>query len=364
MMKKNKMKLRFFLYLFCVLFFSCKSSTPGVSNSDITGGFVALIVIAVFFIGGLLWANLIDEPKKKEKGVQVKLWYKDSELRLINLVESKRTPKTKLEAFNSEINRRREYESNINFIELNHTQDNNFKYNFFRELGLDMMKTKSEWKLEEDLKKLLRKDEEKKYKLKKSKKLKESKEKEPEIYNADRSLNVTIRKLNKVTYKCKKCNSQEHRIWSLTNSFLELRCNVCKTKSNYNHDIGLLEELISKIALNEKRLDKEYENEFWSQNEVKLDFTGKTKASPQYYEYLIYPENEFDNSAPKKSRKISQKVKDEVWKRDEGKCIECGSKENLEFDHIIPFSKGGANTYRNIQLLCESCNRSKSNKIG
>ncbi|MDP7666422.1 MAG: HNH endonuclease signature motif containing protein [Candidatus Poseidoniia archaeon] len=36
----------------------------------------------------------------------------------------------------------------------------------------------------------------------------------------------------------------------------------------------------------------------------------------------------------------------------------------MEFDHIIPFSKGGANTYRNIQLLCESCNRDKSDTLG
>ncbi|WP_448607627.1 DNA translocase FtsK [Paenimyroides ceti] len=63
-------------------------------------------------------------------------------------------------------------------------------------------------------------------------------------------------------------------------------------------------------------------------------------------------------------RKISQKVKDLVWNRDQGKCVECGSNEKLEFDHIIPFSKGGSNTYRNIQLLCEKCNREKSNKIG
>ena len=63
------------------------------------------------------------------------------------------------------------------------------------------------------------------------------------------------------------------------------------------------------------------------------------------------------------SRRISQKVKDLVWNRDGGKCVQCGSNMKLEFDHIIPFSKGGSNTYRNIQLLCEKCNRKKSGKI-
>ncbi|MCX3266455.1 HNH endonuclease [Pedobacter agri] len=53
-----------------------------------------------------------------------------------------------------------------------------------------------------------------------------------------------------------------------------------------------------------------------------------------------------------------------VWNRDGGRCVICASKEKLEFDHIIPFSKGGSNTYRNIQLLCEGCNRTKSARIG
>ncbi len=63
-------------------------------------------------------------------------------------------------------------------------------------------------------------------------------------------------------------------------------------------------------------------------------------------------------------RQISQEVKDSVWNRDNGKCRECDNNQKLEFDHIIPFSKGGSNTYRNIQLLCETCNRKKSSKIG
>lgn len=63
-------------------------------------------------------------------------------------------------------------------------------------------------------------------------------------------------------------------------------------------------------------------------------------------------------------RGLSQQVKDLVWNRDNGKCRECGSNSLLEFDHIIPFSKGGSNTYRNTQLLCQPCNRTKSNKIG
>ncbi len=52
-----------------------------------------------------------------------------------------------------------------------------------------------------------------------------------------------------------------------------------------------------------------------------------------------------------------------MWRRDEGKCVECGSQEKLEFDHLIPVSKGGASTARNIRLLCEKCNREKGSRI-
>ena len=63
-------------------------------------------------------------------------------------------------------------------------------------------------------------------------------------------------------------------------------------------------------------------------------------------------------------RKIAEDVRIFVWRRDGGKCVKCGSREKLEYDHIIPVSKGGSNTARNVELLCEKCNREKSNSIG
>jgi hypothetical protein len=61
------------------------------------------------------------------------------------------------------------------------------------------------------------------------------------------------------------------------------------------------------------------------------------------------------------SRHVSASTKKIVFTRDGGVCQCCGSSSNLEYDHIVPFSCGGSNDVSNIQLLCMSCNRSKSN---
>ena len=64
-----------------------------------------------------------------------------------------------------------------------------------------------------------------------------------------------------------------------------------------------------------------------------------------------------------KTRFISKKVKEEVLARDNWQCVMCGKKEDLQFDHIIPYSKGGSNTVENLQILCTSCNRKKYTNI-
>ncbi len=64
------------------------------------------------------------------------------------------------------------------------------------------------------------------------------------------------------------------------------------------------------------------------------------------------------------NRIIPSEVKKEVWKRDNGQCVLCNSKQNLHFDHDLPFSKGGTSlTVKNVRLLCMKHNLQKSAKI-
>ncbi len=67
---------------------------------------------------------------------------------------------------------------------------------------------------------------------------------------------------------------------------------------------------------------------------------------------------------PEHNRMIPTPVKREVWKRDGAKCRACGSTDNLHFDHIIPFSRGGSSILvENVQLLCARHNLEKRDRI-
>lgn len=67
---------------------------------------------------------------------------------------------------------------------------------------------------------------------------------------------------------------------------------------------------------------------------------------------------------PDRRRLIPTAVKLEVWKRDHGKCTQCGATDELHFDHILPFSKGGTSlTAANVQLLCARHNLAKHDRI-
>jgi 5-methylcytosine-specific restriction endonuclease McrA len=56
---------------------------------------------------------------------------------------------------------------------------------------------------------------------------------------------------------------------------------------------------------------------------------------------------------------VPRDVRLAVWRRDRGRCRECGNGFDLQYDHVIPLALGGATSVDNLQLLCGDCNRAK-----
>ena len=64
------------------------------------------------------------------------------------------------------------------------------------------------------------------------------------------------------------------------------------------------------------------------------------------------------------TRIIPSWVKQQVYKRDRGRCVICGAVDQLHFDHDLPFSKGGTGlTPANVRILCARHNLKKAARI-
>lgn len=71
-------------------------------------------------------------------------------------------------------------------------------------------------------------------------------------------------------------------------------------------------------------------------------------------------------SGREQGRNISREIMLKVVRRDNHVCQVCHKyvpDVEIEFDHIIPYSKGGPTSVENIRLLCRACNRKKSNSM-
>jgi hypothetical protein len=110
----------------------------------------------------------------------------------------------------------------------------------------------------------------------------------------------------------------------------------------------------------------------WSYNGAfhLLDSWQEVSSGRKVYKFrLVAVKGEEDFAQPvarhiEPRRIIPTRVKLAVWKRDGGKCVKCGATEDLHFDHVIPWSKGGSsNTPDNIQLLCGKHNLEKHDRI-
>lgn len=104
-------------------------------------------------------------------------------------------------------------------------------------------------------------------------------------------------------------------------------------------------------------------NRDYTEEQIELLIIDEIDKERRKFERLKKIHLNHEEIVKERRERIPEEVRRSVWFRDEGKCVRCGSDKDLEFDHIIPVSKGGSNTEKNVQLLCKECNRKKSDKI-
>lgn len=78
------------------------------------------------------------------------------------------------------------------------------------------------------------------------------------------------------------------------------------------------------------------------------------------YKYIMTSDERWLNL-----RSFTANQKREAYERQGGICPICGGHfeiDEMEADHITPWSQGGKTTSDNCQMLCKECNRRKSNK--
>ena len=81
-----------------------------------------------------------------------------------------------------------------------------------------------------------------------------------------------------------------------------------------------------------------------------------------------YKRSTIKNSSSKVSKRskacdISDKVKKQVWERDGGQCIFCGSFTAMPNAHVIPRSDGGLGVVENIVTACIHCHHELDNTV-
>jgi tetratricopeptide (TPR) repeat protein len=144
---------------------------------------------------------------------------------------------------------------------------------------------------------------------------------------------------------CPKCNELEILILSLSPNARSLlaRCKHCQ----YEYRIKMEPEAPQKIIIL-----------FNSFMEGRNTYFPDIKNALPVWRMEIKKRQVTNQRMP-----IPTEVKKTVWKRDGGKCVNCGSEVELQYDHIIPVVKGGSSTIENIQILCKTCNHKKHASI-
>lgn len=166
---------------------------------------------------------------------------------------------------------------------------------------------------------------------------------------------------------------------------LQLSCHVCirsyraewkQNKLLIDPDYFARESRNRRINNPDK--DKEYKRKWRENNLDKARLSARLYARKKYiddsdsmrlYQSEWRSKNKTKTVLNKQIRRVRIKSggvfyvsEKEIAKLYSTPCLSCGSKNNIEIDHVIPVSRGGTNSVGNLVALCRPCNRSKGNR--
>lgn len=105
--------------------------------------------------------------------------------------------------------------------------------------------------------------------------------------------------------------------------------------------------------------DEKYDTDALEAEIVKLMMDEDVTKKPGIYEYILTRDEKYLSI-----RAFTDNMKREAYERQQGICVKCGNHfelNEMEADHITPWSEGGHTTAANCQMLCRDDNRRKSN---
>ena len=194
----------------------------------------------------------------------------------------------------------------------------------------------------------------------------------PELKKSVDEGSLTLSSINLASslFKEAKINSTEKKL-QIMSGMKNLTKSQCEDKIfELKIDYGIFQKpnrtVIKKISLNTSRVHVNLSKDTLLKIEKIKNLTKENDLdkiisllADSYISQKIETKNE-SKVTVKNSRYIPRKVKETVYKRANGQCENCGSTHHLEYDHVVPYAKGGTNALSNITLKCKNCNLRKA----
>jgi len=159
--------------------------------------------------------------------------------------------------------------------------------------------------------------------------------------------------------ECKDCLNKKSRDNYLKNRDKRLQAQRDYYKSHRQ------ERIKSMIAWSKRNPEKcrDYRKKYYEKNREKIiEYVTKWRErNPEAYK-AINAKGDYRRRVLERNCKIFKVTEKDTKRLRQQPCAFCGERSDIQIDHIIPLSKGGVHGIGNFQPLCESCNKSKSDK--